>query len=146
MPNAEVIVTDGQGDASKQDADVDDLIAQGIDVLLLTPLTADELTPAAERALDAGIPVITMDRAVNDPGDPAHRRRQQADRRDGRPVHRRDDPRRRGRQRPRDPGRPRAPRPRPTATTTFVAWLEANAPNVEIVEQPDRRVSPGERR
>jgi ribose transport system substrate-binding protein len=65
MPDAEIVVTDGQGDAGKQSADVDDLIARGIDVLLLTPLTADELTPAAERALEAGIPVITMDRAVN---------------------------------------------------------------------------------
>ena len=65
MPDAEIVVTDGQGDAGKQSADVDDLIARGIDVLLLTPLTADELTPAAERALAEGIPVITMDRAVN---------------------------------------------------------------------------------
>lgn len=67
MPNVEVAVTDGQGDGAKQDADVDDLIAQGIDVLLLTPLTADALTPAAQRALDAGIPVITLDRAVTIP-------------------------------------------------------------------------------
>jgi ABC-type sugar transport system substrate-binding protein len=65
LPDAELLVTDGQGDGGKQSADVDDLIARGIDVLLLTPLTADELTPAAERALEAGIPVITMDRAVN---------------------------------------------------------------------------------
>lgn len=65
IPGAEVIVTDAQGDEAKQDADVDDLIARGVDVLLLTPLTADALTPAAERALDAGIPVITLDRAVN---------------------------------------------------------------------------------
>jgi ribose transport system substrate-binding protein len=65
MPDAEVVVTDGQGDAAKQSADVDDLIAQGVDVLLLTPLTAEELTPAAQRALDAGIPVITLDRSVN---------------------------------------------------------------------------------
>ena len=65
MPDAEIVVTDGQGDAGKQSADVDDLIARGIDVLLLTPLTADELTPAAERALAEGIPVVTMDRAVN---------------------------------------------------------------------------------
>jgi ribose transport system substrate-binding protein len=65
MPDAEIIVTDGQGDGGKQSADVDDLVARGVDVLLLTPLTADELTPAAERALDADIPVITMDRAVN---------------------------------------------------------------------------------
>lgn len=65
MPGAEIIVTDAQGDEAKQDADVDDLIARGIDVLLLTPLTAEALTPAAQRALDAGIPVITLDRAVD---------------------------------------------------------------------------------
>jgi ribose transport system substrate-binding protein len=65
MPGAEIIVTDAQGDEAKQDADVDDLLARGIDVLLLTPLTAEALTPAAQRALDAGIPVITLDRAVD---------------------------------------------------------------------------------
>jgi ribose transport system substrate-binding protein len=65
MPDAEIIVTDGQGDAAKQSADVDDLIARGVDVLLLTPLQSDTLTPAAQRALDAGIPVITMDRGVD---------------------------------------------------------------------------------
>ena len=41
MPDAELIVTDGQGDAGKQSADVDDMIAQGIDVLLRAPRTAD---------------------------------------------------------------------------------------------------------
>ena len=65
IPGAEVAVTDAQGEEAKQSADVDDLIAQGVDVLLLTPLTADALTPAAQRALDADIPVITLDRAVN---------------------------------------------------------------------------------
>ena len=65
MPDAEIIVTDAAGDEAKQDADVDDLIARGIDVLLLTPLSAEALTPAAERALDAGIPVITLDREVD---------------------------------------------------------------------------------
>ena len=65
MPGAEVIVTDAQGDEAKQDADVDDLLARGIDVLLLTPLTAEALTPAAQRALDSGVPVITLDRAVD---------------------------------------------------------------------------------
>jgi ribose transport system substrate-binding protein len=67
IPGVEVVVTDAQGDEAKQSADVDDLIARGVDVLLLTPLTADALTPAAQRALDAGIPVITLDRAVNIP-------------------------------------------------------------------------------
>lgn len=64
MPGVDVISTDGQGDPAKQSADVDDLIARGVDVLIMTPLTSDELTPTAQRALDAGIPVITLDRAV----------------------------------------------------------------------------------
>ncbi|HUG46940.1 MAG TPA: substrate-binding domain-containing protein [Candidatus Limnocylindria bacterium] len=64
MPGADVVVTDAQGDEAKQSADVDDLIAQGVDVLLLTPLSSAPLTPAAQRALDAGIPVITLDRSV----------------------------------------------------------------------------------
>ena len=67
MPSSTVIVTDGQGDATKQSADVDDLLAQGIDILLLTPLEAEQLTPAAQRALDAGVPVITLDRQVTIP-------------------------------------------------------------------------------
>jgi ribose transport system substrate-binding protein len=67
MPMVTVVVTDGQGKGDKQSSDVDDLVAQGVDVLLLTPLTADALTPAAQRALDAGIPVITLDRAVTIP-------------------------------------------------------------------------------
>jgi ribose transport system substrate-binding protein len=59
------LITDAQGDNNKQSADVDDLIARGVKVLLLTPNTADALTPAAQRALDAKIPVITLDRGVN---------------------------------------------------------------------------------
>jgi ribose transport system substrate-binding protein len=65
IPGAEVVITDAQGDDAKQAADVDDLIARGVDVLLMTPNTADALTPAAKKALDAGIPVITLDRGVN---------------------------------------------------------------------------------
>ena len=65
VPGAEVIITDAQGDDAKQSADIDDMIARGIDVLLLTPNTAAALTPAAKRALDAKIPVITLDRGVD---------------------------------------------------------------------------------
>lgn len=65
MPDSEVVVTDGQGQAAKQSADVDDLLARGVKVLLLTPLTAEALTPVAKRAMDAGIPVVTLDRAVD---------------------------------------------------------------------------------
>ena len=65
MPDAEIVVTDGQGDAGKQSADVDDLIA--------TRHRRAAAHPAHRGRADAGrragarrrIPVITMDRAVN---------------------------------------------------------------------------------
>jgi ribose transport system substrate-binding protein len=64
-PEAEVIVTDGQNTAAKQVADVDDLLSREIDILLISPLQSDPLTPAVKKALDAGIPVIVLDRNVN---------------------------------------------------------------------------------
>lgn len=65
LPDVEVIVTDGQNDSSKQVSDVESLIAQGINVLLISPLTEDALTPAVADAIAAGIRVVTMDRKVN---------------------------------------------------------------------------------
>lgn len=64
-PNMEIIVTDGNNDSSKQVADVEDLIAQGIDLLVISPLTAEALTDVCEKAMKAGIPVLTLDRNVN---------------------------------------------------------------------------------
>lgn len=66
-PNVELIVTDGQNSASKQASDIDDLIARKVDVLIVSPLASDSLTPAVQRALDAGIKVITVDRKVEVP-------------------------------------------------------------------------------
>ena len=62
-----LISTDGQDKAEKQTADVDDMVARGVDLLILTPLTADALTPVTKRAMDQKIPVVTLDREVNTP-------------------------------------------------------------------------------
>ncbi len=64
-PNMEIIVTDGNNDSAKQVSDVEDLIARGIDALIISPLTAEALTDVCQKAMDAGIPVITLDRNVN---------------------------------------------------------------------------------
>lgn len=61
----ELIVTDGNNDAAKQVADVESLIAQGIQVLVISPLTEQALTPVVRDAMAAGIPVLTLDRKVN---------------------------------------------------------------------------------
>jgi ABC-type sugar transport system substrate-binding protein len=60
-----LITTDAGGSAAKQVADVDSLIAQGIDVLFLPPREEDPLIPAVMRANAAGIPVFLVDRSVN---------------------------------------------------------------------------------
>jgi ribose transport system substrate-binding protein len=67
LPDVQLIVTDGQNDSAKQVSDVESLIAQGINVLLISPLTEDALTPAVMDAMAAGIKVVTMDRKVNTP-------------------------------------------------------------------------------
>lgn len=67
LPDVELIVTDGQNNATKQASDIDDLIARKVDVLIVSPLASDSLTPAVKKALDAGIKVITADRKVEVP-------------------------------------------------------------------------------
>lgn len=51
-------VTDANGDPTKQIADIEDLLAQGIDALVVTPVAPEPLAPVLERAADSGIPVI----------------------------------------------------------------------------------------
>ena len=60
----EILTLDGQNNLSKQTADVEAAIAQGVDGLLISPITSDGMAPAVQQAIDAGIPVITIDRSV----------------------------------------------------------------------------------
>ena len=64
---AELVVTNGENNAAKQVADVESLLAQGIDILVISPVTADALTPVVKQAMDAGVEVLTLDRSVNTP-------------------------------------------------------------------------------
>lgn len=65
FPNMELVTTDGRGDAATQTSQVDDLVAGGIDVLVLSPIDAKALAPAAKRAVDEGVKVIASDRNVD---------------------------------------------------------------------------------
>ena len=64
LPDVELIVTNGEDDAGKQVADVESLIAKQVKVLLISPVTAEALTPVVKQAMDAGIPVVTMELKV----------------------------------------------------------------------------------
>ena len=60
---ADVIITDAQGDLAKQITDIQDLVNQGVDVILLAPREADGLDEGLDAARDAGIPVLFVDRS-----------------------------------------------------------------------------------
>lgn len=59
------IVTDANGDPTKQISDIQDLLEQDIDLLLVNPATADALDPILSRAMRRGVPVVTVARRVD---------------------------------------------------------------------------------
>jgi ribose transport system substrate-binding protein len=60
---ATLTVVDAQDDASKQASDVEDLIQQGVDLILINPTDSEAVVATVESANAAGIPVITVDRS-----------------------------------------------------------------------------------
>ena len=64
-PEVDLIITDGQDKTEKQVADVENLIVQRVDVLLISPKELAGLTGVVEKAIDAKIPVIVLDRNVD---------------------------------------------------------------------------------
>ena len=62
--NVTVITTDGQGDAEKMTSDVDDLLAKGVDGILINAGPIEALPAALDAAAEAGIPVVMVDRLL----------------------------------------------------------------------------------
>ncbi|MEP3438891.1 MAG: ABC transporter substrate-binding protein [Hoeflea sp.] len=54
------IVTDANFDPSKQVADVEDMLAQGVDAIVINPTSPVAIVPVLERAYDAGVAVIIV--------------------------------------------------------------------------------------
>lgn len=63
--NWNLVYTDAAGSAAKQVADVDSMIAQGVDAIFLPPREEQPLLPAVLRAKAAGIPMFLVDRSVD---------------------------------------------------------------------------------
>ncbi len=61
-PEVELIVRDGLDDERKQAADVEEFIRRKVDALLISPKVSEGLTPVVNKAYEAGIPVIVLDR------------------------------------------------------------------------------------
>ncbi|MGL6025465.1 MAG: ribose ABC transporter substrate-binding protein RbsB [Cetobacterium sp.] len=61
----EIIVLDSQNDPSKELSNVEDLIVNGIDVLLVNPTDSDAIISSIKAANRFKVPVITLDRSSN---------------------------------------------------------------------------------
>lgn len=61
----ELVYTDAAGSEAKQIADVDSMIAQKVDLIFLAPRSEKPLAQAVLKAKAAGIPVILLDRNVD---------------------------------------------------------------------------------
>ncbi len=64
FPNVKLLFKDAQNDSLTQRAHVEEMVAQGVDVLIISPKEAAPLTQPVAEAYKKGIPVIVLDRAV----------------------------------------------------------------------------------
>ncbi|WP_394139723.1 ribose ABC transporter substrate-binding protein RbsB [Cytobacillus oceanisediminis] len=60
----EITTVDAQNDPAKQVSDIEDLIQQGVNILLVNPADSAAVASAIESANNADIPVITVDRSA----------------------------------------------------------------------------------
>lgn len=63
-PELTLVFKDAQNDTLKQRAHVEEFVSAGVDLLIISPKEAAPLTEPVAKAMDAGIPVIVLDRAV----------------------------------------------------------------------------------
>jgi ribose transport system substrate-binding protein len=65
FPKMQLQTLDGRDDATIQTSQIEDAIARGIDVLIISPLTTDALVPVVNRTKEKGVKVIAADRTVD---------------------------------------------------------------------------------
>jgi ribose transport system substrate-binding protein len=65
-PNVEFVFKTS-GDVTKQVADIEDMLVQGVNGLVIFPFESAPLTPVTEKAYTKGVYVVVMDRGVTKP-------------------------------------------------------------------------------
>jgi ribose transport system substrate-binding protein len=64
-PNVEIIALDGNVDIAKQNNDIHDLLARGVDAVILSPVESAGLVPASREVMKRGLPLVVLDRDVH---------------------------------------------------------------------------------
>ncbi len=62
--NVTMVVTDGNVDIQKQNSDIDDLLAQEVDAVVMSPVESAGLVPAGNKVMAAKKPLILLDRDI----------------------------------------------------------------------------------
>jgi ribose transport system substrate-binding protein len=63
-PQLKVVFKDAQNDTLKQRAHVEEFVSAKVDLIIISPKEAQPLTEPVARAMEAGIPVIVLDRRL----------------------------------------------------------------------------------
>ncbi len=67
QPDVKLVIYDGQADAAKQIAQIENAVRQKPDLLIVAPLQRDSLTKVMGQAMEAGIPTICLERDIVEP-------------------------------------------------------------------------------
>lgn len=70
--NIQLVIEDAGDDPTLQKSQLESLITRPVSALLINPVDSESLAPTLEAANQAGIPVFTVDRAINSPFVIAH--------------------------------------------------------------------------
>ncbi len=63
-PELKMVFKDAQNDTLKQRSHVEEFVSAGVDLLIISPKEAQPLTEPVAKAMEAGIPVIVLDRKL----------------------------------------------------------------------------------
>lgn len=63
-PGLNLEIRSAEDDSRRQIQDIEYFISQGVDLLVVAPNEAEPVTPAVEKALEQGIPVVIVDRKI----------------------------------------------------------------------------------
>lgn len=61
-PEVDLLLYDGNNDIEKQIKDIENLIKQKVDVIIVSPIKSKPITEVVEKAMNAGIPILIIDR------------------------------------------------------------------------------------
>ena len=65
-PNIELTIRDANYEVQKQIEQLEGLIADSLDVIIVSPIQSKPITPVVQKALNAGIPILVVDRKTQD--------------------------------------------------------------------------------